>query len=52
MSQSYTARELLTNIMKQTLNIENNQIREMAEREVKNKIREHLKGNKVSGGDG
>ncbi|CAD5189209.1 unnamed protein product, partial [Musa acuminata subsp. malaccensis] len=34
MSQSYTARELLTNIMKQTLNIENNQIREMAEQEV------------------
>ncbi|XP_065048840.1 disease susceptibility protein LOV1-like [Musa acuminata AAA Group] len=44
MSQSYTARELLTDIMKQTLNIENNQIREMAEQEVKNKIREHLKG--------
>uniref|UniRef100_A0A804JYB3 Uncharacterized protein n=1 Tax=Musa acuminata subsp. malaccensis TaxID=214687 RepID=A0A804JYB3_MUSAM len=43
-SQSYTARELLTNIMKQTMNIENNQIREMDEAEMKNKIKEHLKG--------
>lgn len=45
-SQSYTARELLTNIMKQTMNIENNQIREMDEAEMKNKIKEHLKRTK------
>ncbi|XP_065015485.1 putative disease resistance RPP13-like protein 3 [Musa acuminata AAA Group] len=43
-SQSYTARELLTNIMKETMNIGNGQTREMDEREMKNKIREHLKG--------
>nr|XP_009411155.1 PREDICTED: probable disease resistance RPP8-like protein 2 [Musa acuminata subsp. malaccensis] len=42
-SQSYTATALLTNIMKQTMNIDNSQIREMDEAEMKNKIREHLK---------
>ncbi|XP_064974137.1 probable disease resistance protein RF45 isoform X1 [Musa acuminata AAA Group] len=42
-SQSYAARELLTNIMKQTMNIDNSQTREMDERKMKNKIREHLK---------
>ncbi|URE15308.1 disease resistance [Musa troglodytarum] len=42
-SQSYTARELLANIMKQTMKIDNSQIREMDEGEMKNKIREHLK---------
>ncbi|XP_064971668.1 protein RECOGNITION OF PERONOSPORA PARASITICA 7-like [Musa acuminata AAA Group] len=42
-SQSYTAREILTNIMKQTTNIESNQIWEMDEAEMKNKIKKHLK---------
>ncbi|URE19989.1 disease resistance [Musa troglodytarum] len=42
-SQSYTARELSTSIIKQTMDLEDNQIREMDEREMKNKIREHLK---------
>nr|XP_009411157.2 PREDICTED: probable disease resistance protein At1g58602 [Musa acuminata subsp. malaccensis] len=43
-SQSYTATELLTNIMMQTMDLENNQIWEMDEEEMKNEIREHLEG--------